>query len=48
MPFTDARDELDEIKKQVIDDGNGNGKGFSFVNISYDKQQEFYKKAEKN
>jgi polyhydroxyalkanoate synthase subunit PhaC len=49
VPFTDARDELNEIKKEVIDEGNGNGngKGFSFVNFSYDKQQEFYKKAEK-
>ncbi len=49
VPFTDAKDELNEIKKGVLDNGNGNGngKGFSFVNISYDKQQEFYKKAEK-
>jgi polyhydroxyalkanoate synthase subunit PhaC len=49
VPFTDAKDELNEIKKEVLDvgNGNGNGKGFSFVNFSYDKQQEFYKKAEK-
>ncbi len=40
VPFTDARKELKEIKKDVR-----GGKDLLFVN--YDEQQEFYKKAEK-
>ena len=41
VPFTDAREEIKEIKKEVMD----NGKPVWFLN--YQEQQEFYKKTEK-
>lgn len=41
VPFTYARDEIKEIKKEVTDDSR------NLLFLNYQEQQEFYKKTEK-
>ncbi|HEU5120663.1 MAG TPA: alpha/beta fold hydrolase [Candidatus Nitrosocosmicus sp.] len=42
VPFTDAREEIKEIKKQVMDDDRN-----LLLFLNYQEQQDFYKKTEK-
>ena len=41
VPFTDAREEIKEIKREVMDDDR------NLLVLNYQEQQEFYKKTEK-